>query len=382
MKEILDKLKAEALFFLASSTEKKENKLCLLKKASELDPSHPGILILLGNLCIISCEYDQGKNILIQALELMPENPVIYQYLGIERLYQKDVSSASSYFKLALDKEKNNQLSKNYLSLCRILNGDIKKGINDIKNTGVYSNSRYCSFLMQVVEKNLLLLSAGRETNCSLTQKAEQNNDMVENIAPEENNEPIQNRKTTTALDEISKSEELTKKVVKHGLVSSLVIVPILSFVYWLLGSRYTSSNRFDKAVKCFERIVELAPTTERIHFYLGEACFYSGDFKKAYKNFRIAFETDGESPEVLYYLGKIFQEDKNYNEAKEYLLKSLAVFPKSPETLYSLGQISLALNEIERAQSYFLMASDYDVGYIMERMAQLEQSVETSKTE
>lgn len=381
MEGIIHSIRTELMFCSASGKISRKDyagarEILLLAHARI--PAHPGISLQTASVHLLMREFDECEAVLGALRENSPENPVVFQYLGILGLYQSRLTEAAENFKKSLELEPQNQLGKNYLALCSILEGDAEQGLRQIKKEGIYSNSRFAGFLMTAIEKILLKKNEPGPAGPGNSGSAQGESHPESARAPhvEQAQEEAQEQTGVIAGKAEDSPGESTGPEKPEWSLSTLLIAPILAIYYWFLGTHQLNHERFPQAVKSLSRVLELSPDTHQARFHLGEAYFYQDMFDKAFEHFIISHGDHAENPEVLYYLGKIYQERGNFTEAQEFLKKAVQLFPKMPEALYSLGQIALSAGDERQAQDYFEQAAEYDFSGIHERIKALENKL------
>lgn len=387
MESLWDTIKTEFIFFWATR-KIRQNKIqearALLQLAMSRAPSHKGILLQMGHVQILMREFEDCKNTLFQVQANFGENPVIHLYSGIIGLYQNNLEEAQASFKRSIEIEPQNNLVKNYLSLCSILRGEVQKGLQEIKNDGIYSNPRFVGFLMTAIENILKSHDHQKQTSDTIDRKItqpQQGSDTPQNLADNDDG--------TGGLVKLDESMKKNDKEGADGKTQSLKVTnqkknllvilfsPLLGIYYWFLGTHYLNRGKFSEAVKALSRVLQLSPDTQQARIHLGEAYFYQEMYDEAFEHFEISNKEYGENPEIHYYLGRIYQEKGNLDKAEEHLLYALRLFPKLPEALYSIGQIALSRGDMNRAQDYFIQSAEYDYSYLLERINTLEKKLE-----
>jgi tetratricopeptide (TPR) repeat protein len=403
MVNFLDALKAETLLFKAAEAlqrKKLDETKVLLDKGLCHAPAHGGLLLTMAYVQLSQGDFPGCQETLAKATSAMGESPIIPLYEGILSLSMGDAVQASTFFKKSLERSPRNQLCQNYLSLCGIMTGAVRDGLSEIKRTGIYSNARLSGFLSIAIEK-LLMKSEKSEKKESEVSKTEEG---IVTEQPTETGEHAGESSKTSERDHDQAGEpdvqherevkDLPPSAIRENdspallpekkntlpgrkKIADYILNPPLGLFYWFLGQHYLNRGNFERASHVLERVLDLAPETQRIHFHLGEAFFYQNRLSPAFEHFNESLTRDGENGEVLYYLGKCRQEKELFDEAEKDLEKSFALFPKSPETLYSLGQISMRKGDERRAQQYFEETAEYDFAILGERIKELEKRQE-----
>ncbi|MEH2057462.1 MAG: tetratricopeptide repeat protein [Nostoc sp.] len=145
------------------------------------------------------------------------------------------------------------------------------------------------------------------------------------------------------------------------------------------LGYTLEQEGKFDEAVTCYQKALELQPNCLEADVNLGNALnaqgklskdqqthyadlnqklgLYrtrAGDFKRAINYYRQAIALSPDLPEVYYNLGKILQEQGQWSEAIASYHQALKLNPQNWEIYNRLGQIYQAQNNFTEAVSVY----------------------------
>ncbi|WP_448269292.1 glycosyltransferase [Nostoc sp. DSM 114159] len=148
------------------------------------------------------------------------------------------------------------------------------------------------------------------------------------------------------------------------------------------LGYTLEQQGKFDEAVTCYQKALELQPNFAEAKVNLGNAlnaqgklskaqqadyadlnqkfahsCTIAGDFKKAINYYRQAIALDPNSPETYYSLGNILQEEAEWSEAIASYRQALKLNPLNWNIYIRLSQVYQAQNKTAEAISVYRQA-------------------------
>ena len=102
-------------------------------------------------------------------------------------------------------------------------------------------------------------------------------------------------------------------------------------------GLDYWQEDRFDEAIECLHKAVELDPEYLDAWYNLGNTYYTGkGDFDSAYKYWQKALELNPDEIDVLYNLCNAHREREEFDKSIECTQKALEFYPES-DNLHSL---------------------------------------------
>ncbi len=120
------------------------------------------------------------------------------------------------------------------------------------------------------------------------------------------------------------------------------------------IGNCYFQMEQYDKAVEYYQKILDEDPENTDAMLLIGKAYENKGDEEKALEWYRkIKFE-EIDDPVVLYNIGTRFYNMANYEEALKYYQRSVEVKEDFLDGLYQLGLTYLTLGQNEKAIAQF----------------------------
>jgi tetratricopeptide (TPR) repeat protein len=133
-------------------------------------------------------------------------------------------------------------------------------------------------------------------------------------------------------------------------LESGLKIDPQRADLHAALGESYFKSEKTEKAIAEFQRLIDLAPTAQSYAF-MGISYRRLGRFDKARGYFETGLERDPHNASCLFNLGYIEERQGHPARAEEFFQQALRYNPDFPEALLELADLRVASKRFEDAQ-------------------------------
>jgi tetratricopeptide (TPR) repeat protein len=141
-------------------------------------------------------------------------------------------------------------------------------------------------------------------------------------------------------------AENILKKICKKGIEDAEA--------YYLLGSIYGDSKKFDKAITQFNKAKKLNPGVAVIHLNLGVAYSALNKLSEAHNAFMNAHRLEPKNYNAVLNVGLTLAEQNLYTDASTYLQKALEINPESTQALQTLGGILYKQKDYNQAIVYF----------------------------
>jgi S1-C subfamily serine protease len=135
------------------------------------------------------------------------------------------------------------------------------------------------------------------------------------------------------------------------------------AFNAYMKGILAREGQRWDEAITCFNKAIELNKRHEGAYIELGYAYYRKNDFEKEYAAYQKALEINENNVDALYSLGTNMESRGKYSEALPYYEKALLLDPKDKELLYQLGISYLAQGKKDKAMDMANRLKQYDRG-------------------
>ncbi len=98
-------------------------------------------------------QLDQAQVYIAKAIALAPKNPIYYTFLGVVLYQQKKIPDAITALQTAISFDSKNQLTQNYLALCRLENGEVPEFKKIIQSVGIFESTQLQIQMLWALEK-------------------------------------------------------------------------------------------------------------------------------------------------------------------------------------------------------------------------------------
>jgi tetratricopeptide (TPR) repeat protein len=159
---------------------------------------------------------------------------------------------------------------------------------------------------------------------------------------------------------------------------------PKNKYAYTLLGYVYSDKDQYDKAIECYKKLIEICPKSAWIYSDLGHAysklgnkvkakeyfetskrlsrrakIFHKGKahLDKAVKYFNKLIEMDPKNADAYNTLGNVYVCKQDYGEAIKCYKKSIELDPKCVRAYYNMGNAYIGLGNGTKAKECFEIA-------------------------
>jgi tetratricopeptide (TPR) repeat protein len=131
-------------------------------------------------------------------------------------------------------------------------------------------------------------------------------------------------------------------------LLEALIVTnPANELAHTYLGNAYFEQERFDDALRCYVKALELAPRFVGAMVGAGQALRFLGQHDKALRIAREALKVKSDDPDALYLAGCVcFQRGEKY-AASTYLEKFLETGPEIEVALEVQGMLRVLRGEV-----------------------------------
>lgn len=160
-------------------------------------------------------------------------------------------------------------------------------------------------------------------------------------------------------------------------LESGLKIAPQRADLHAALGESYFKSEKTEKAIAEFQKVIELEPTAQS-YALMGISYRRLGQFDKARRYFEAGLKRDPHDASCLFNIGYIEERQGNQDRAEELFQQALRANPDFPEALLELADLRIASKRFNEAAAllrrYVKVSRDPASGYY--KLATVEKSL------
>eukprot|EP00056_Hartaetosiga_gracilis_P022798 m.33140 g.33140 ORF g.33140 m.33140 type:complete len:737 (-) comp9836_c0_seq1:236-2446(-) len=156
-------------------------------------------------------------------------------------------------------------------------------------------------------------------------------------------------------------------------LAHELLRVNISSPITWcVLGNCCSLQKDHERAIKYFERAIQMDPTRPYSYTLLGHECFHSDNYQRANACFLNALKLYPFHYNAVYGLGELRFKQEQTHEALKYMKKAVIINKHSPALMCEVCKVHLALGEVEQAHRFAKKAAELDpeLPIVMHKMA------------
>ncbi|MEZ2280543.1 MAG: tetratricopeptide repeat protein [Microcoleus sp.] len=126
---------------------------------------------------------------------------------------------------------------------------------------------------------------------------------------------------------------------------------------YVTLGNHLVEQDKFDRAIECYSRAIQIDPQLLIAYHNLGEVLFREKRWEEAIANYRKVIKINPDSFESYHSLGKIWAAQGELDRAISCYQKSIEINPKYARACLGLGNILVQKGELDAAINCYRQA-------------------------
>jgi len=314
-------------------------------------------------------KYDEAEAILLKALELPQQDPLVYKYLGAvyEKIGKHEL--AVDNYQISADLNPHDKIIWQRLGFSLISCNKYEQAEKSFENADKIQPNNTDTFtgwgmafmkqekFAQAREKfqkaakfnkynfSAIFLCAVMEIKLEMYDIAETKLAFLANVAPNENN-TFEYARLKALKDDYEGAIHYAKK--------SLDFNPNMLSAYIILGQVYAFIYDKENSLKYFTLAEEKGLSNSNLYLEWGKALEKFGNFEQALEMLKKALEEDNEDVEVLSHMGLCLVSKKQFDEANPLLEKVLEKEPENKIIKKALGILKYETNDIQNALSYF----------------------------
>ena len=284
-----------------------------------------------GDLAKAASEYQA-------ALKLRPDEPVIYNNLGLVYHLQLRYREAIEAFQQALKLNPELLGANLFLGIDYYRTNQSEKGLDPLKNA-ITSNPND-------VQAHLYLgrcyLDLGRyEEALQEVQKAVK-------LAPKD-------------ADAFYTLGQVYGKLMGAAYLKMAEVDPDSYRVYQVLAESYDSQKDMEKAIDAYKKAISRKPGLPGLHYGLGDVYWRAGRVDEGLKEFQEELRLNPENYLAIWKIGNLYMLKSNWDEAIPYLEKAILHAPNLAQAHRDLGKAYFQKNELEKAVQHYLKVVQLD---------------------
>ena len=157
--------------------------------------------------------------------------------------------------------------------------------------------------------------------------------------------------------NKIKEAEIITTKLINKN--------PKIVFLYNLLGLILVQQQKFDKALECYNKGVEVDPTFAMIYNNLGLLfAHHKNDNLKAENFYKKSISLNQNIPEPFNNLASLYKSRDRYVEAIDCYKKAIDIKPDFVHAFHNLGNLYTTMGRFNEAKKAFMKAIEIDPSY------------------
>jgi len=300
---------------------KKDRALALFDHAIERNSERPQSYVEKGIFLFHGKQFVDAENMFARSIELAPQDPIGYFYLGKVNQVQGKGDEAKGFYRKTIVRAP--RFERAYRELFQLLESDGQVAEAMIVLEGYLSdvNPHYKKFRQDLVR----LLLQQKEFDRALAELEF----LIEN-APDDLNVQVRRALVFAEMKDVPRAiGEMTKIVEAHP--SKLQVRDYLGLLYEQVG-------QIDQAVQVYHTNIDLDPTFYDSRIHLGYALYRLKRFEEAVPHLRRAIELNPGNAEPHLLLGLTYTQSKQHRMAVETFEVGLERHPNNVDLRFNLG--------------------------------------------
>jgi tetratricopeptide (TPR) repeat protein len=134
-------------------------------------------------------------------------------------------------------------------------------------------------------------------------------------------------------------------------------------------GLKFVDMTRYNEAIDCFDRAIDLDPNNEQALFARGSTLLVVGRFEDAYRDLNRALAIDPADAGAYYVRGLVYEQANNYENAAADYTTALTIDPRNGDYLFRRGLAYREMGKTDEAISDFRRACELGYGYVCDEL-------------
>ncbi len=137
-------------------------------------------------------------------------------------------------------------------------------------------------------------------------------------------------------------------------------------------GLKFLDTTRYDEAIDCFDRAIDMDPNNEKALFARGSTLLVVGRFEDAYQDLNRALAIDPADAGAYYVRGLVYEEANNYENATADYGTALTIDPHNGDYLFRRGRAYREMGKTDEAIADFRRACELGYVYVCDELKAL----------
>jgi tetratricopeptide (TPR) repeat protein len=164
---------------------------------------------------------------------------------------------------------------------------------------------------------------------------------------------------------QLEKNPKVTLTLKKVAAVDTSVIQDEASLEFIEKGNRFFSEQKYDEALSCYEKFVEINPNAYQTYLNIGNCYREKGELEKAMESFNKVLEFAKEderlgkemTAKALAGIGDCYLKKGDFEAAQNLFKQSIEMSPDNEILAFNVGEIYFSNQKIDEAIHYFELA-------------------------
>jgi tetratricopeptide (TPR) repeat protein len=131
--------------------------------------------------------------------------------------------------------------------------------------------------------------------------------------------------------------------------------------VYQVLAESYDSQKDMEKAIDAYKKAITRKPGLPGLHYGLGDVYWRAGRVDEGLKEFQEELKLNPENYMAIWKIGNLYMLKSSWDEAIPYLEKAILLAPSLAQAHRDLGKAYFQKNELEKAMRHYQKVIELD---------------------
>jgi len=127
-------------------------------------------------------------------------------------------------------------------------------------------------------------------------------------------------------------------------------IIKLVEYSYYNMGNAYGDKKEYDKAIKAYQKAIEINPKKDEAYYNMGIAYGAKKEYDQAITFYQKAIALNPKDDDAYNNIGIAYGAKKEYDKAIEAYQKAIEINPKKDEAYNNMGNTYYAKKEYDKA--------------------------------